>query len=100
MDDLAAAFIQFTLDRGILRFGEFTLKSGRKSPYFFNLGLFQTGEDLARLGEYYARKVVALGIDYDMVFGPAYKGIPLVSATAIALADKLGCNVPYAFNRK
>jgi orotate phosphoribosyltransferase len=99
MDQLTTGFIQFTLDRGVLRFGDFTLKSGRKSPYFFNLGLFQTGDDLTRLGEYYARKILSLDISYNMVFGPAYKGIPLVSATAIALAQ-LGHNVPYAFNRK
>lgn len=99
MDLLVSEFIQFVLERGILRFGDFTLKSGRKSPYFFNFGLFQTGDDLARLGQYYARKIMSLAIPHDMVLGPAYKGIPLVTATAIALAQA-GHNVPYAFNRK
>lgn len=92
-------FIQFCLDHQILKFGEFTLKSGRLSPYFFNAGLFNTGFALATLGEFYAAAIQAADISYDMLFGPAYKGIPLVSATVIALA-KLNIDKPFAFNRK
>jgi orotate phosphoribosyltransferase len=84
----------------VLRFGDFTLKSGRRSPYFFNTGLFDTGARLARLGEYYAQAIVTDGIAFDMLYGPAYKGIPLVSAVAIALARDHGRDVPWAFNRK
>lgn len=94
------AFIQFALDCGVLRFGEFTLKSGRKSPYFFNAGLFQTARTLAQLGEFYAQALQHSNISYDMVFGPAYKGIPLVSSLAVALANEYNQDVPYAFNRK
>ena len=100
MDDYRHAFLDFALRQGVLRFGEFTLKSGRKSPYFFNTGLFRTGAALAELGRFYARAIVAEEIPCDMLFGPAYKGIPLVSATAIALADRHGRDLPWCFNRK
>src|ERR1041384_6874760 len=93
-------FIRFALERGVLRFGEFTLKSGRLSPYFFNAGLFQTGGSLARLGACYARAAQASGLGFDMLFGPAYKGIVLAAATAIALAGRHGRDLPYAYNRK
>jgi orotate phosphoribosyltransferase len=93
-------FLDFAIRIGVLRFGEFTLKSGRHSPYFFNSGLFNTGASLARLGRYYAAAVVASGMDFDMIYGPAYKGIPLASALAIALADHHDRDLPYAFNRK
>ena len=93
-------FLRFAIDLGVLRFGRFTLKSGRISPYFFNSGMFNTGQSLARLGRYYAEAIAHAGIAFDMLFGPAYKGIPLVSATAIALADRHGSDVPYCFNRK
>ena len=93
-------FIEFAISQDVLRFGEFTLKSGRTSPYFFNAGEFKTGMALKRLGDYYAEALVASSIDVDVLFGPAYKGIPLVSATAIALAAKHGVDVPYVFNRK
>jgi orotate phosphoribosyltransferase len=84
----------------VLRFGEFTLKSGRVSPYFFNAGLFNTGHAIAGLGRHYARAAALSGIGFDMLFGPAYKGIPLVTATAAALAEHEGMNLPFAFNRK
>jgi orotate phosphoribosyltransferase len=100
MQDYQREFLDFAIEIGVLRFGSFTLKSGRQSPYFFNSGLFNTGASLARLGRYYAHAIEASGIDYEMLFGPAYKGIPLVSATSIALADHHGKDVPYAFNRK
>ncbi|MFC3851810.1 orotate phosphoribosyltransferase [Salinispirillum marinum] len=93
-------FIEFALHRGVLRFGEFTLKSGRTSPYFFNAGLFQTGEDLSRLGDFYAAALQASGLTYDLLFGPAYKGIPLATATSIALYRNHQVNTPYVFNRK
>jgi orotate phosphoribosyltransferase len=93
-------FLRFALDIGVLRFGEFKLKSGRLSPYFFNAGLFNTGASLARLGRYYAEAIVASGIGFDMLYGPAYKGIPLAAAAGIALADHHGRDLPYAFNRK
>ncbi|QSX33964.1 orotate phosphoribosyltransferase [Shewanella avicenniae] len=93
-------FIEFALERNVLRFGEFTLKSGRKSPYFFNAGLFNTGRDLARLGRFYASALVDAGIQYDVLFGPAYKGIPIATTTAVALADHHGIDTPYCFNRK
>ena len=93
-------FIDFALQVGVLRFGEFTLKSGRQSPYFFNAGLFKSGRALARLGRYYAQAIVDSGIAFDVLFGPAYKGIPLAAVTAAALFDSHGIDVAYAFNRK
>jgi orotate phosphoribosyltransferase len=93
-------FIELAIEHKALSFGEFTLKSGRHSPYFFNAGRFQTGAALAALGRYYADAIVAAGIDYDVVFGPAYKGIPLAATTAVALADRHQCDKPYCFNRK
>lgn len=93
-------FIQFALDRQVLRFGEFTLKSGRKSPYFFNAGLFNTGKNLTLLGHFYAEALMDTNLHYDVIFGPAYKGIPIVSATVIALAENHNMDVPYCFNRK
>ncbi|WP_455384985.1 orotate phosphoribosyltransferase [Acidihalobacter prosperus] len=93
-------FLEFAIDRGVLRFGEFTLKSGRVSPYFFNAGLFNTGEALGLLGRAYAQAIVDAGFKFDMLFGPAYKGIPLVAATAIGLAEVHGRDVPWCFNRK
>ncbi|MGH8418538.1 MAG: orotate phosphoribosyltransferase [Pseudomonas sp.] len=93
-------FIRFAIDRGVLRFGEFTLKSGRTSPYFFNAGLFNSGSALAQLGKFYAAAVVESGISFDVLFGPAYKGIPLAAATAVALADHHSLDLPWCFNRK
>ncbi|MDP5255285.1 MULTISPECIES: orotate phosphoribosyltransferase [unclassified Vibrio] len=93
-------FIEFALEKEVLKFGEFTLKSGRKSPYFFNAGLFNTGRDLARLGRFYAAALVDAGIDFDVLFGPAYKGIPIATTTAVALADHHDIDTPYCFNRK
>lgn len=93
-------FIELALEADVLRFGEFTLKSGRTSPYFFNAGLFNTGRTLAKLGQYFAETIVDSGIQFDVLFGPAYKGIPLASTCAIALSEKHGRNVPYCFNRK
>lgn len=100
MQDYQREFLEFALEKGVLRFGEFTLKSGRQSPYFFNTGLFNTGGSLARLGRYYARTIVDAGIGFDVLYGPAYKGIPLAAVTAAALFDNHGMDVPYAFNRK
>jgi orotate phosphoribosyltransferase len=100
MQDYQREFLEFALEKGVLRFGEFTLKSGRQSPYFFNTGLFSTGGSLARLGRYYARTIVDAGIHFDVLYGPAYKGIPLAAVTAAALFDNHGLDVPYAFNRK
>jgi orotate phosphoribosyltransferase len=94
------SFIQLCLNQGVLRFGEFKLKSGRVSPYFFNAGLFNTSRAIAELGRFYAQAVIDSNIQFDMLFGPAYKGIPLVTATAIALADHHNRDVPWAFNRK
>ena len=99
MDDFRQAFLAFAVARDVLRFGEFTTKAGRRTPYFFNAGLFDDGESLMRLGGYYADALVASGMAYDQLYGPAYKGIPLATATAIALAKK-GHNVPWSFNRK
>ncbi|MGM7281288.1 orotate phosphoribosyltransferase [Pseudomonas guariconensis] len=93
-------FIRFAIDRGVLRFGEFTLKSGRTSPYFFNAGLFNTGSALAQLGRCYAAAIVDSKIAFDVLFGPAYKGIPLAAATAVALAEQHQLDVPWCFNRK
>lgn len=93
-------FIEFALQTGVLRFGSFTLKSGRQSPYFFNSGLFNTGASLAKLGRFYAQTIAESGLDFDVLFGPAYKGIPLASTTVVALADQHQRDVPYAFNRK
>jgi orotate phosphoribosyltransferase len=98
-DRLAQDFVQFSVDSGVLRFGRFTTKAGRASPYFFNAGLFDDGAKLGRLAEFYAKRILASAIEFDMLFGPAYKGIPLAAAVAIELA-RLGRNVPYAYNRK
>lgn len=100
MQEFKQAFIQLALERGALKFGRFTLKSGRESPYFFNAGLFNTGAALARLGRCYADAIVAGGLEFDVLFGPAYKGIPLATAAATALAEKHGRDVPWVFNRK
>src|SRR5690606_19557379 len=93
-------FIRFAIERGVLRFGEFTLKSGRTSPYFFNAGLFNSGGALAKLGQFYAAAIQDSGIDFDVLFGPAYKGIPLAATTAVALAGQHGRDLPWCFNRK
>lgn len=93
-------FIEFAIKKNVLRFGEFKLKSGRMSPYFFNSGLFNDGESLARLGEYYAAAIQSSSIEYDMIYGPAYKGIPLACSLAIALQQLYRRSVPYCFNRK
>ena len=98
-DPLAQEFVKFALDCGVLRFGEFKTKAGRMSPYFFNAGLFDDGAKLARLSEFYAQRLLQSGIEFDMVFGPAYKGIPLGATLAVALARR-GRNVPFAYNRK
>lgn len=100
MHDYQREFLAFAIRTGVLRFGEFKLKSGRISPYFFNSGLFNSGDSIARLGRYYAAALNGSGIAYDMLFGPAYKGIPLAVATVVALADHHRRDVPYAFNRK
>ena len=100
MQEYQKQFIKFALDTGVLRFGEFTLKSGRLSPYFFNSGLFNTGGSLAELGRFYASALMDSGIEFDMLFGPAYKGIPLASTCSIALADHHRRDLPYSFNRK
>jgi orotate phosphoribosyltransferase len=93
-------FIRFAIDRGVLRFGQFTLKSGRTSPYFFNAGLFDSGSALAKLGRFYAAAIVESGIPFDVLFGPAYKGIPLAATTAVALAEHHDVDTPWCFNRK
>ncbi len=98
-NQLALDFVQFSVESGVLRFGQFTTKAGRLSPYFFNAGLFDDGAKLGRLAQFYAQRILASGIEFDMLFGPAYKGIPLAAAVAIELA-RLGRNVPYAYNRK
>jgi orotate phosphoribosyltransferase len=100
MKDYKKEFIEFALSRNVLRFGSFTLKSGRQSPYFFNAGLFNTGADLAKLGRYYAAALDDSGISYDVVFGPAYKGIPIAAATVIQLSEIYGMDVPWVCNRK
>lgn len=93
-------FIEFALSQNVLRFGEFTLKSGRTSPYFFNAGLFNTGAALARLGDFYAAAITESKLDFDVLFGPAYKGIPLAACTAVSLATRHQLDIPYSFNRK
>ena len=100
MQNYKTEFIRFALSRNVLRFGEFTLKSGRVSPYFFNAGLFNTGADLARLGEFYATALQAQKLDYDVIFGPAYKGIPIGTAVSIALFNRFRVDKPVCFNRK
>jgi orotate phosphoribosyltransferase len=100
MQDYQEQFLDFVINRQILRFGEFTLKSGRQSPYFFNAGLFNTGAALAFIGQCYAAAIQQAGLEYDVIFGPAYKGIPLAAATSIALANNFACDKPYCFNRK
>jgi orotate phosphoribosyltransferase len=100
LQDYKKEFIEFAIERKVLRFGEFTLKSGRLSPYFFNAGLFNTGGDLAKLGRYYAAALQAANVDFDVLFGPAYKGIPIATTTAVALANDYNLDVPYCFNRK
>jgi orotate phosphoribosyltransferase len=100
MQDYQKKFLSFALDRGVLQFGQFTLKSGRVSPYFFNAGLFNSGASLAQLGRFYAQAIVESGLQFDLLFGPAYKGIPLAAVTAAALYDQHGIDIPYAFNRK
>ena len=100
MQDYQTEFLNFALEKDVLRFGEFTLKSGRISPYFFNAGLFNSGSALARLGRFYAQAIVDSGIKFDVLYGPAYKGIPLAAVTAAALYDHHQIDIPYAFNRK
>jgi len=100
MEQYQNDFVDFMLEIGALKFGEFTLKSGRVSPYFFNVGQFNQGNHLSQLGQFYAHAIEASGIKFDVLFGPAYKGIPLVAATAIALNDSFNRSVPYSFNRK
>jgi orotate phosphoribosyltransferase len=99
VDALAQAFVQFSVESGVLRLGEFKTKAGRMSPYFFNAGLFDDGAKLGRLAEFYAERILASGIGFDMVFGPAYKGIPLAAVVAVEMARR-GHNLPFAYNRK
>ena len=100
MEQYKRDFIEFALSRNVLKFGEFTLKSGRKSPYFFNAGLFNTGADLARLGEFYAAAIQASAVDFDVIFGPAYKGLPIGTTVSVALFNRYGVDKPVCFNRK
>ncbi|SDG54475.1 orotate phosphoribosyltransferase [Onishia taeanensis] len=100
MQDYQREFIEFAIEQGVLKFGEFTLKSGRVSPYFFNAGLFKSGSALARLGRFYAQAIADSGLEVDVLFGPAYKGIPLAASTAVALADHHQRDLPFSFNRK
>ena len=100
MQTFQSEFLDYCLRRGVLKFGEFTLKSGRISPYFFNAGLFNTGADLAALGNYYAEAIQPSPVDFDLLFGPAYKGIPLAAITASALSQRHQRDIPYAFDRK
>ncbi len=99
MSNLRQDFIQFSVDTGVLRFGEFVTKAGRTSPYFFNAGLFNDGQSLGKLADFYAQTLLNSGIGFDMLYGPAYKGIPLVAAVAVALSNR-GRNTPFAYNRK
>lgn len=99
MNNTSQEFIRFSVDAGVIRFGEFVTKAGRNSPYFFNAGLFNDGANLGRIADFYAQTLLASGVEFDMLFGPAYKGITLASATAVSLANK-GKNVPFAYNRK
>ena len=100
MHDYQREFIEFALEHEVLRFGEFTLKSGRTSPYFFNAGLFNTGDRLAGLGRFYAAAIERSGVEFDVLLGPAYKGIPIAAATAVQLSEHFGRDVPWCFNRK
>lgn len=100
MQDYQREFIEFAIEQNVLRFGEFTLKSGRISPYFFNAGLFNSGVALAKLGRFYAAAIEEAGVSFDVLLGPAYKGIPLAATTAVAMADQYGKDIPYVFNRK
>ncbi len=100
MHNYQEAFLTFALEQQVIRFGHFTLKSGRQSPYFFNAGLFNTGEAMSKLGQFYANALMTSGVDCDILFGPAYKGIPLATATAIALSEHHGRNIPWCYNRK
>lgn len=100
LKDYQRDFIEFALQLNVLRFGEFTLKSGRKSPYFFNAGLFNSGLALARLGQFYAEAIIDAGVPFDVLFGPAYKGIPIASSTAVAMATQHQRDLPWCFNRK
>ena len=100
METYQQEFLNFAIENDVLKFGEFTLKSGRISPYFFNFGLFQTGSSLSKLGDYYSQAIIDSGVEFDMIFGPAYKGIPLVSVIAATLYEKHGRDYPYAYNRK
>ncbi|MGB5443894.1 MAG: orotate phosphoribosyltransferase [Psychromonas sp.] len=100
MKNYKKEFIEFALQKQVLKFGQFTLKSGRISPYFFNAGLFNSGRDLARLGRFYAAALMDSKIDYDLLFGPAYKGIPIATTTAVALSNDYDLDIPYCFNRK
>ena len=100
MESYQREFLRFAIEKEVLRFGEFKLKSGRQSPYFFNSGLFNSGGSLAKLGNFYAQSLIASKLEFDLVYGPAYKGIPLASALAISLSIDYGLDIPYAFNRK
>jgi len=99
VSNLRQDFIQFSVDTGVLRFGEFVTKAGRMSPYFFNAGLFNDGQSLGKLADFYAQTLLDSGIEFDMLYGPAYKGIPLVAAVAVALSNR-GHNIPFSYNRK
>jgi len=100
MEEYKRNFLELAIKQGVLTFGEFTLKSGRKSPYFFNAGLFNTGQAVAELGQYYANAIIDSGIEFDMIFGPAYKGIPLAALSTAALAEHHQINKPFSYNRK